>query len=110
MTATSPATPPSISDSLNRLWAKFLPETQRRIALLTAASVSYASGTLTDSQRVEAHQAAHKLAGVLGTFGLPHGTELARRIENEFAAEVVVSAGDLAKWIDELQALVDRRS
>jgi len=37
--------------------------------------------------RVNAHAAAHKLAGTLGTFSLAQGTELAREFELLFAEE-----------------------
>ena len=44
-------------------------------------------GSLTAEQREQASSAAHKLAGVLGTFGLDEGTNLARE------AEILYSSG-----------------
>ena len=52
-----------------------------RLAQLDAASEAAATGTLTDVLREDAASTAHKLAGSLGMFGYPRGTEFARKIE-----------------------------
>ena len=75
----------SLSGALDALWYRFLPEMQGRVAILDSAAEAYRSGNLSDGQREEAHAAAHKLAGVLGTFGLSRGTALARELESLFA-------------------------
>ena len=46
------------------------------------AAEACASGTLTHAEQQQAAADAHKLAGVLGTFGLNEGTELAREAES----------------------------
>ena len=75
---------PAIADAMNRLWAKFLPQMQARVATLEAAAAALTSGTLTDDLREHASAEAHKLAGVLGTFGIQEGTELAREAEHAY--------------------------
>ncbi len=75
-------TPPAMAEALARLWTKFLPEIEQRVALLEAAAQTLATGALTQQQREAAHAAAHKLAGSLGTFGLHRGTEIARQAEH----------------------------
>ena len=77
----SPAKPTVLSEALDRLWIQFLPQMQERVSTLEAACTALAAGTLSVEQRAEANTAAHKLAGVLGTFGLTKGTVLAREAE-----------------------------
>jgi HPt (histidine-containing phosphotransfer) domain-containing protein len=76
---------PSLAGALDVLWAKFLPENEERVATLEAASAASARGSLSEDEREAAGSAAHKLAGVLGTFGLTRGTELARELEQMFS-------------------------
>ena len=75
---------PAIADAMNRLWARFLPQMQERVSTLEAAAAALNSGTLTPELREQASAEAHKLAGVLGTFGLHEGTELAREAEHAY--------------------------
>lgn len=110
MASTPISVSPSMSEALARLWSKFLPDIEARVAVLEAASLALTTGTLQEDQREAAHQAAHKLAGVLGTFGLHRGTDLARQVELEFAEAVPASAAaDLSTWVAELRQLVESR-
>jgi HPt (histidine-containing phosphotransfer) domain-containing protein len=72
----------SLSDAMNRLWAKYLPQIEKRVSTLQKAAASLASGSLSADDQRHASAEAHKLAGVLGTFGLQQGTELAREAEH----------------------------
>ena len=101
--------PPAMLEALGRLWTKFLPEIENRMAILESAARSLESGSLSADEREAAHQAAHKLAGVLGTFGLHHGTELARQAEIGFSDETPASASELSTWVAELRLLIDQR-
>ena len=71
----------AMSQALDRMWAQFLPQMQERVDTLDAAAQAFAAGPLSPEQQQEAQSTAHKLAGVLGTFGLTRGTELARELE-----------------------------
>jgi HPt (histidine-containing phosphotransfer) domain-containing protein len=75
----------SVSAILDQLWVKFLPQMQERVATLQDAANALARGDLPPTVRAEAHSAAHKLAGILGTFGLENGTTLAREAESLLA-------------------------
>jgi len=100
-----------MTDALNRMWARFLPEIENRLVVVEAAAAALASSGLPADQREAAHQAAHKLAGILGTFGLPRGTELARQAEHLLAEEVPVgSIAELAGWVAELRGLIQSRN
>lgn len=74
----------TIADALARLWAKFLPENLERVRILESAGEALGAGTICDADRAAAAAAAHKLAGVLGTFGLTEGTALAREAEEAY--------------------------
>jgi HPt (histidine-containing phosphotransfer) domain-containing protein len=107
---TPPATPLSLSDALNRLWVRFLPDIEGRVSILEAAVKTQADGPLSEEHRGAAQAAAHKLAGTLGTFGLHRGTDLARQIELEFAEEPPhAHAAQLSLWIAELRSVIERR-
>lgn len=73
--------PSPLAEALNRLWAKFLPEIETRVATLELAAAAIDAGSLTSELREQACAAAHKLAGTLGTFGLQEGTKAAREAE-----------------------------
>jgi HPt (histidine-containing phosphotransfer) domain-containing protein len=73
--------PPQLAEAMQQLWKRFLPLLVERVATLETVASAAAKRTLTAVQREEACSAAHKLAGVLGTFGLNDGTVLAREAE-----------------------------
>ncbi len=108
--AANQAASADLGAALDRLWARFLPEIRERVAVLESAAHSLAAGALTADEQEAAHSAAHKLAGVLGTFNLPRGTELARELELFYAAAPNPSpAARLAQQTRELRALIDNR-
>ena len=86
-----------LSEALNRLWIQFQPQMAERMRALESAGAALAAGTLTVDQRSEAHAAAHKLAGVLGTFDLTRGTILAREAEIVYATEPETDAETAAR-------------
>jgi HPt (histidine-containing phosphotransfer) domain-containing protein len=107
------STPPPLAAALDRLWTQFLPQFQERITILEKAAAALADGTLSAGQREEAHYAAHKLAGVLGTFGLDEGTALAREAEAVYASGQEIGPGAaarLAQITARLRSLVASRN
>ncbi len=102
----------ALSQAIDRLWVRFLPEIKERVAVIQVAADALATGTSTASRREAAHAAAHKLAGVLGTFGLTRGTVLARELEINFSSEQCTdpaSGKRLAAVAAELRAIVESR-
>lgn len=102
----------NLAVAIDRLWARFLPEMRERVAVLTAAASAVSAHKLTGQECKAAQAAAHKLAGVLGTFGLTAGTVLARKLEMHFSRE---SGPDsdfgprLVEVVAELQTMIDSR-
>ena len=70
-----------LSKSLDQLWQKHLPETKSRLEILERALHTLTQGELSQELRLEGVQAAHKLAGSLGSFGLRSSSEKATEIE-----------------------------
>ncbi len=97
---------------MDRLWVKFLPEVRERVATLEAAAAAVTAKMLNDSGREAAQAAAHKLAGVLGTFNLTRGTDVARELELVFSSNSASSASSgnhLASLAVELRAMIESR-
>jgi HPt (histidine-containing phosphotransfer) domain-containing protein len=73
--------PDQIDNILAQLWQKNLPTIRERLDLLDKFSSAASSGTLDEPTRLEALGIAHKLAGSLGMYGYPQGTEVASKME-----------------------------
>jgi HPt (histidine-containing phosphotransfer) domain-containing protein len=102
----------TIAEVLEKMWARYLPDILERVRVLQQASAALTSGSLSPSVCEAAESAAHKLAGTLGTFALPRGTELARELEQAFAAEDgpnAASAPRIASAVSELRNMVENR-
>ncbi len=102
----------SLTEAIDRLWVQFLPQIEERVAALELANASLTADTLSLEQRAEANGAAHKLAGVLGTFGLTRGTILAREAEIMYSGEPgtdPAAATRLAEIAGELRILIANR-
>ena len=102
--------PPSLAEALQRLWGRFQPEIEARVAIVESAAS--AAGTLSRAQQEGAHAAAHKLAGVLGTFGLAEGTALARELEHLLDPEGAPNASEAERIVSltvRLRAIVNNR-
>jgi HPt (histidine-containing phosphotransfer) domain-containing protein len=102
----------AVANALDRLWTQFLPEMKERVGVLETAAAAFAADTLSEKQHEEANTAAHKLAGVLGTFGLTRGTVLARELEIMYSRENgpdPAMATSLAQIAAELRTIVESR-
>jgi len=107
-----PIAQPAMAQAIEAMWVKFLPLMEERLAILEAAETALSSGLLTIEQRVAANTAAHKLAGVLGTFGLTKGTILAREVEILYSAEPELdpaAAREIKKITAQLREMIDCR-
>ena len=102
----------ALTAALDRLWVQYLPLMQERVEVLEAAAKDLAAGPLSVDRQQAAQAAAHKLAGVLGTFGLTRGTELARELEiiysrqNDSGAPLAERLSEIAA---EIRTVIDSR-
>ena len=102
----------AFSAAIDRLWSRFLPEIRERVGILENAAKDAAAGRLDNAACMAANSAAHKLAGVLGTFGLTRGTVLARELEVIYARTDGPDEGStrrLGEIAVELRAMVESR-
>jgi HPt (histidine-containing phosphotransfer) domain-containing protein len=91
------------------IWERSKTTLTERVSILRDVTTAAANNRLNDPDRARAVDSAHKLAGVLGTFGLPRGTELAREAEQTLGRAEALSPADvqrLAAVIDELDCLL----
>ena len=101
-----------MEELLQSLWTKNYGLLQERLKLIRDAYDRLAVGSLDKQTRCDAESAAHKLAGILGTFGLPQGSALASKIETSLAKETTSSsefAAQLHSWLTELETIVASR-
>lgn len=63
------------------LWERSVPLISERLAVLDRAAEASINDAMVPSLRHSAADTAHKLAGSLGMFGYPRGTEIARDLE-----------------------------
>ena len=88
---------------ISALWERSAPLITERLNGLDIACEAAVLGRLSPIMRRGAMDTAHKLAGSLGMFGYPRGTELAREIEQMLEYEGVVDAGSLRELVVELR-------
>ncbi len=91
----------TLTEALNKLWQQYLPQIQDRVLTLESAASALTQGELSDADLDAANSAAHKLAGVLGTFGLDQGTVLAREAEDFYSGRSPITddAKERLVWI-----------
>jgi DNA-binding response OmpR family regulator len=68
--------------SLSKVLERFRGSFAQQVTVLEQAKIALVEGNLSEGLRQSAGQEAHKLAGGLGTFGYPEGSNLARAIED----------------------------
>lgn len=68
------------------LWERGLPRLHERLEELAAVIALRRSGSFDAREQEHAAATAHKLAGSLGMFGYPAGTDAARELEHELEA------------------------
>jgi DNA-binding winged helix-turn-helix (wHTH) protein/HPt (histidine-containing phosphotransfer) domain-containing protein len=86
------------------VWQKYLGLSRDRLAILEQASLNLLDNALTEQQRQQAQQAAHKLAGALGVFGMNQASQIAREVELIFQQDCDrTHAAEAIGWIVALE-------
>jgi DNA-binding response OmpR family regulator/HPt (histidine-containing phosphotransfer) domain-containing protein len=92
--ATAPMTPLTTLDVPQRLaeiWERHRDTMLDRVANIDRVITALENGSLTTEIRTNAQHSAHTLAGALGTFGLPLGTQVAKQIELLLSSEIDIT-------------------
>jgi DNA-binding response OmpR family regulator/HPt (histidine-containing phosphotransfer) domain-containing protein len=87
----------SVSAAVDQLWARARGAMLERVDVLERAARAAAEGRLTGALRQQATDEAHRLAGALGTFGLPEGSRSARELEAQFGGGKYLTQEDGAR-------------
>ncbi len=101
-----------IAARLTELWHTSRPTIVERMIVLQSASRSLTQNPLDTDARTSGLEAAHKLSGVLGVFGLPQGSEIASAIEFQLKSGEQLTAEDLSTLrsrIADLEAVIASR-
>jgi HPt (histidine-containing phosphotransfer) domain-containing protein len=100
-----------LQSMISALWERSRHTVVERAARLRTAGDLMSDNRLDHATQQSAVDSAHKLAGVLGTFGLPRGTDLAREAEVLFGQTTPpgeVEIERLRVLLAELTILIDR--
>jgi HPt (histidine-containing phosphotransfer) domain-containing protein len=76
-----PGPPSDLEAVIAALWRDAQPRVLERVRTVEDAVAALRAGTLGTEHAEHARREAHKLAGALGTFGMPAGTDRARDVE-----------------------------
>jgi HPt (histidine-containing phosphotransfer) domain-containing protein len=96
---------------ISALWERSRHTVVERAQLLQSAGELWNDNRLDAATKLRAVDSAHKLAGVLGTFGLPRGTDLAREAEVLFGQSTSPGKAEMDRLqvlLAELTRLIDR--
>ena len=102
-----------LHDLLASLWARSRQTIGDRLDVLRATHRTLRTNPADRNARRAGADAAHKLAGILGTFGLPEGTNLARRVELMLESHAPIGSFDLEglqQTIDQLHQMIEAKS
>lgn len=88
---------------LATVWQRNLPLVRQRVQTLREAADALQAAPLPVDTRAQAADVAHKLAGSLGMFGYPRGTEIARNLELLLDSEAPLSSGVLQELTMQLE-------
>lgn len=98
--------------AVTKVWEKFRASLKDKLVLFEQAIANFACGTPNPDLQREATIEAHRLIGSLGSFGLPEGSEVARKIEQWLATETQLEhqeARQAFALIEQLRQIIDRR-
>ena len=95
--------------AVESVWERSREQTAGRVRTLDEAIGAMLDHSLNEDLRARAERDAHKLAGSLGMFGFPRGSEIARELEQALAAPAPAQAFHLAELALVLSAEIDSR-
>lgn len=99
----------ALASKISELWIVSRPAILERLSALRATHASLSANPADAEARRQGRELAHKLAGVLGTFGLPQGSVIASSIEGVLMTESPLTPQDISTLgtrIGELEAVI----
>lgn len=106
-----------LQDLLETMWKQSKSIVLQRLLVLEEVIASLEAGLSDGSDVSESRKAgadaSHKLAGILGTFGLPRGTDLAREAEVTLEQAGLLDAANMRRLrsiAEELKLMIGQRS
>ncbi len=101
--------PDRVPPALVPLWQRARGSMQGRLGVLQSALAELENGGISIGTREAAIRESHKLAGSLGTYGLLHGSEVAREIEERLEHDALVRADSpwLRARVERIQQLLE---
>ncbi|MBD2666567.1 multi-component transcriptional regulator, winged helix family [Richelia sinica FACHB-800] len=101
-----------IDQAITDIWQKFRGRVAEQLQIIEQATVASQNKNLTPELRQMAVKEAHTLAGSLGTFGLPLGSEVAHKIEKLLKSNSSLKSTDISnleKWFNLLKQEVENK-
>ncbi|MBE9108696.1 response regulator [Nodosilinea sp. LEGE 07298] len=93
-----------IHTALRSLWSTVKVHHEERLTIVKRAVEALEANQLSADLHQQGHRAAHSLKGALGVFGLSTGSDLARRIEQQFSTPLPPeSRAQLWSWVMALE-------
>jgi PAS domain S-box-containing protein len=100
------STPQHILQGVAAVWNRFKGRVEEQVSLLEETAVAASTQkSLNQKLRKQAQKEAHTLAGSLGTFGFPLGSEVARKIEHLLKANKALSKDETTQLCDLVKQL-----
>jgi hypothetical protein len=90
----------ALSAGLMAIWEEKRNVVLTRVAAIESAATGARCGSLTNATRRVGEYDAHKLAGLLGTFGFPRASELALEAEQLLRGEGMLSRESAIRLLD----------
>ncbi|QIR35740.1 response regulator [Tolypothrix sp. PCC 7910] len=107
--------PQSISDekqpltkdltAINRVLERLSNSFSNQVAVLAEAKTALLTGNLHQELQQQAKHEAHKLAGSMGSFGYPQGSQLARQLEHLLSSDRTFTDDEITQFCQLVQAL-----
>jgi DNA-binding response OmpR family regulator len=103
---------PDAHQMLADIWYRHRDQMIERVANIEQVIVGLQDRSLSDETRLLGWNSAHTLAGALGTFGLPSGSQAAKKIELLLERNMAVTPAEIPQLqagVDELRREIDRK-
>ena len=96
-----------VTSGVSAIWERFRPRVLSAVTNLETAAMAVIRGDLTPEDRRAAEREAHRLAGSLGTFGFPQGSQTARELEMLLQGGEPLGPGDALRASELVVSLRD---